>query len=354
MGSTRVKLVLGFTVFFLLSSIFFANSLNFVEAAPPPDKEKAEKKYPYELSEVKCIDNNWWVIVYLVESPNKKTQIFSLIIQENCNPPPPNVDTPYFILKDGYLNGETYFPSDSYVFEAGNFTASGLPVIVAPVAKDRQFTTITKITNNLDEGVDVHYFPKAPEPYVTALQVTPSPCQISSKSSCEFRTEWRCNEEVTRAEYSILFIGYPTSFLSSHPKLSLDGSYLRNNGEHLKVNNTITCLESVDQSGTVTFSETSESTAITVTPVSEPPTNKPPGKEKTPKEKGPKGVEPQGIITASGNYLPPVKQMKMGITAEEVICNEGKELVFKSSDGSPKCVSSIAAEKLVARGWATK
>jgi len=30
------------------------------------------------------------------------------------------------------------------------------------------------------------------------------------------------------------------------------------------------------------------------------------------------------------------------------------ELIFKSTDGSPKCVSSTAAEKLVTRGWATR
>jgi len=82
----------------------------------------------------------------------------------------------------------------------------------------------------------------------------------------------------------------------------------------------------------------------------------PPGKEKVkePKVKGPKGPQQQGIITPSGNFLPPVKQMKMGLTVAEVLCNEGKELIFKSTDGSPKCVSMVTAEKLVERGWATK
>jgi len=60
------------------------------------------------------------------------------------------------------------------------------------------------------------------------------------------------------------------------------------------------------------------------------------------------------VIDVSDNYLPPIKQMKMGILPLEVSCNEGKELIFKSSDGSPKCVSSIVAEKLVERGWATR
>ncbi len=61
-----------------------------------------------------------------------------------------------------------------------------------------------------------------------------------------------------------------------------------------------------------------------------------------------------GLIGTKNIDLPPIKQVKMGILPQEVSCNEGKELIFKSSDGSPKCVSSIAAEKLVERGWATR
>jgi len=71
------------------------------------------------------------------------------------------------------------------------------------------------------------------------------------------------------------------------------------------------------------------------------------------KTRGPKGPQQQAF-TPSGNYLPPIKQMKMGVSSQEVLCNEGMELIFKSTDGSPKCVSSTAAEKLVARGWATR
>ena len=84
---------------------------------------------------------------------------------------------------------------------------------------------------------------------------------------------------------------------------------------------------------------------------------KQPKKEKGPGEKPDKergGPQQQGIMTPSGNYLPPIKQIKMGILPEEVSCNDGKELIFKSSDGSPKCLSSVAAEKLVERGWATR
>jgi hypothetical protein len=73
----------------------------------------------------------------------------------------------------------------------------------------------------------------------------------------------------------------------------------------------------------------------------------------TTQQRGPEGPQQQAF-TPSGNYLPPIKQMKMGVSSQEVLCNEGMELIFKSTDGSPKCVSSTAAEKLVARGWATR
>jgi hypothetical protein len=77
------------------------------------------------------------------------------------------------------------------------------------------------------------------------------------------------------------------------------------------------------------------------------------GTAKQKQERGPGGPQQQAF-TPSGNYLPPIKQMKMGVSSQEILCNEGMELIFKSSDGSPKCVSSIAAEKLVTRGWATR
>jgi len=79
--------------------------------------------------------------------------------------------------------------------------------------------------------------------------------------------------------------------------------------------------------------------------------------EALPVEEGKKsrgGAKQQGIDFPDGQYLPPIKQIKAGISPQEIQCNEGKQLIFKSSDGSPKCVSSVAAEKLVARGWATQ
>ena len=50
-------------------------------------------------------------------------------------------------------------------------------------------------------------------------------------------------------------------------------------------------------------------------------------------------------------YLKPLQQGYAGITAENVICAEGKELVFKSHDAKPACVSPDSIEKLKFRGW---
>ena len=48
----------------------------------------------------------------------------------------------------------------------------------------------------------------------------------------------------------------------------------------------------------------------------------------------------------------PKKQIKIGINPNDVTCNEGLELIFKSTDGSPACVKPKTAEKLIERGWA--
>jgi hypothetical protein len=159
--------------------------------------------------------------------------------------------------------------------------------------------------------------------------------------------DWRCTKPVTDAVYGYKIIAYLDEIL-----IPGELSKARANAVPINLTNTITCLESVDQATGVELGA-SEDTTIILIPEVDSTTKSSSEKEKTPKKRG-EGVEPQGILTPSGNYLPPVKQMKMGITAEEVTCNEGKELIFKSSDGSPKCVSMVAAEKLVARGWATR
>ena len=48
----------------------------------------------------------------------------------------------------------------------------------------------------------------------------------------------------------------------------------------------------------------------------------------------------------------PLKQFKSGMSANNVTCNQGLELIFKAEDGSPTCVKSETAQKLIERGWA--
>jgi len=50
--------------------------------------------------------------------------------------------------------------------------------------------------------------------------------------------------------------------------------------------------------------------------------------------------------------IPPLKQIKLGISHSKITCNEGLELIFKR-DNSPACVKPETAEKLIERGWAS-
>ena len=50
--------------------------------------------------------------------------------------------------------------------------------------------------------------------------------------------------------------------------------------------------------------------------------------------------------------ISPRKQISSGINPQDVICSEGFELIFKSTDNSPACVKPSTAEKLIQRGWA--
>ena len=50
--------------------------------------------------------------------------------------------------------------------------------------------------------------------------------------------------------------------------------------------------------------------------------------------------------------ISPRKQVSSGINPQDVICSEGFELLFKSTDNSPACVKPSTAEKLIQRGWA--
>ena len=58
------------------------------------------------------------------------------------------------------------------------------------------------------------------------------------------------------------------------------------------------------------------------------------------------------IEAAEGEILSPRKQVAQGIAPEDVICKEGLELVFKSTNNSPACVNPQTVDKLIERGWA--
>jgi outer membrane biosynthesis protein TonB len=47
----------------------------------------------------------------------------------------------------------------------------------------------------------------------------------------------------------------------------------------------------------------------------------------------------------------PKKQMNEGVEAGAVVCNEGLELIIKTSTGSAACVKASSVETLIARGW---
>lgn len=49
--------------------------------------------------------------------------------------------------------------------------------------------------------------------------------------------------------------------------------------------------------------------------------------------------------------ISPKAQMEHGVNLSNVICRQGFELMMKTSDKSPACVSLESTEKLIARGW---
>ncbi len=53
-------------------------------------------------------------------------------------------------------------------------------------------------------------------------------------------------------------------------------------------------------------------------------------------------------------FIAPYAQLLTGVSAEDIVCNEGFELVMKTSNEKPACVISSSVDKLVERGWATK
>ncbi|MGH1522471.1 MAG: DUF4377 domain-containing protein [Nitrosopumilus sp.] len=53
-------------------------------------------------------------------------------------------------------------------------------------------------------------------------------------------------------------------------------------------------------------------------------------------------------------YLKPLHQKHAGISVENIICAEGKHLMFKHHDATPACVNSHSVDKLKYRGWQTE
>jgi hypothetical protein len=58
-------------------------------------------------------------------------------------------------------------------------------------------------------------------------------------------------------------------------------------------------------------------------------------------------------VTLKLSLLPPLKQLKSGISPGQFSCLQGLTVVIKSEDNSPACVKSSSILKLVARGWTT-
>lgn len=57
------------------------------------------------------------------------------------------------------------------------------------------------------------------------------------------------------------------------------------------------------------------------------------------------------VHVSQNSIVAPLKQMKSGISADNVQCSANLVLVIKTEDGSPACVKSDTATKLSARGW---
>ena len=47
----------------------------------------------------------------------------------------------------------------------------------------------------------------------------------------------------------------------------------------------------------------------------------------------------------------PLKQMKNGVSPNDIICNSNLQLMFKITNDSPACVKPSTVEKLIERGW---
>ena len=58
------------------------------------------------------------------------------------------------------------------------------------------------------------------------------------------------------------------------------------------------------------------------------------------------------VSNAQNNtLLSPLKQLKSGVLAKDITCNQGFRLILKAEDGSPACVKPDTAQKLMEKGW---
>jgi len=57
-------------------------------------------------------------------------------------------------------------------------------------------------------------------------------------------------------------------------------------------------------------------------------------------------------VQTTPTILSPLAQFKSGISAHDVKCQQGLQLVIKTEDNSPACVTPDTATKLMSRGWA--
>ncbi|CAE6486534.1 hypothetical protein NUZ5A_20156 [Candidatus Nitrosotenuis uzonensis] len=58
--------------------------------------------------------------------------------------------------------------------------------------------------------------------------------------------------------------------------------------------------------------------------------------------------------TSYQDLMTPKKQFDLGVAIDEIQCDDSLNLIIKSSDGSPACVTAMTKQKLIERGWATE
>lgn len=65
------------------------------------------------------------------------------------------------------------------------------------------------------------------------------------------------------------------------------------------------------------------------------------------------GVNETVAITKNKTVIdPPLRQLKNGVSINDIKCIDGMQLILKKEDGSPACVKPEDATTLTERGWA--